>query len=77
MKDFILPVAPQSEKREEVQQLYKAIRRLMETDRAIITLHLEDYDNPEIAEMMGISSNYLGIKLYRIKNQLQVLLKIA
>lgn len=77
MEDFIVPVAPQSEKREEVQQLYNAIRQLQETDRAIITLHLEGYDNPEIAEMMGISNNYLGVKLYRIKNQLQVLLKSA
>lgn len=75
VEDLIVPVAPQTEKKEEVQRLYQAIRRLVETDRIIITLHLEGYDNPEIADILGISSNYVGVKLFRIKNQLQTFLK--
>ena len=75
VEDLIVPVAPQTEKKEEVQRLYQAIRKLVETDRIIITLHLEGYDNPEIADILGISSNYVGVKLFRIKNQLQTFLK--
>ncbi|MDA9555173.1 sigma-70 family RNA polymerase sigma factor [Pelobium sp.] len=75
LEEFVIPVSPQSEKKEEVQQLYLAIRQLKETDRAIVMLHLEGYDNPEIADIMGISNNHVGVKLYRIKNQLQEILK--
>jgi RNA polymerase sigma-70 factor (ECF subfamily) len=75
IEDLIVPVAPQVEKREDVQRLYQAIRKLVETDRIIITLHLEGYENPEIADILGISANYVGVKLYRIKNQLQTFLK--
>src|SRR6478672_2411632 len=38
MEDLIVPVAPQSEKREDIQRLHQAIRKLNETDRVIITL---------------------------------------
>lgn len=75
MEDLIIPISPQTEKREDVQRLHQAIRQLNETDRVIITLNLEGYDNPEIADILGITSNYIGVKLYRIKNQLQTLLK--
>lgn len=75
LEDFIIPVAPQSEANEEIQRLYWAIRQLAETDRVIITLHLDGYDNPEIANILGIKTNYVGVKLYRIKDQLQTLLK--
>jgi RNA polymerase sigma-70 factor (ECF subfamily) len=75
IEDLIVPVAPQVEKREDVQRLYQAIRKLAETDRIIITLNLEGYENPEIADILGISPNYVGVKLHRIKNQLQTFLK--
>ncbi|MFD1255298.1 RNA polymerase sigma factor [Mucilaginibacter terrae] len=75
MEDFIIPVAPQTDSREEIQQLYTAIRQLTKTDRALIILHLEGYDNQEIAAMIGIKPNYVGVKLFRIKNQLQTLLQ--
>jgi RNA polymerase sigma factor (sigma-70 family) len=57
-------------KNENARMLRLAIRRLPETERAIITLHLDGYSNPEIAEMMGISPNNATVKLHRIKNQL-------
>ncbi|MBD3748131.1 MAG: sigma-70 family RNA polymerase sigma factor [Sphingobacteriales bacterium] len=75
MEDLIVSVPPQTDKKEDIQRLYQAIRQLSETDRVIITLHLEGYDHPEIADILGITSNYIGVKLYRIKNQLQALLK--
>nr|MBC7613502.1 sigma-70 family RNA polymerase sigma factor [Pseudopedobacter sp.] len=75
MEDLIVPTAPQSDKNEDVQRLHQAIRQLAETDRVIITLNLEGYENPEIADILGITPNYIGVKLFRIKNQLQTLLK--
>ncbi|TFF40791.1 RNA polymerase sigma factor [Mucilaginibacter psychrotolerans] len=75
MEDFIIPVLPQSEQKEDVQRLYAAIRRLAEVDRVVITMHLEGYGNPEIAEVLGINANYIGVKLHRVKNQLQTILR--
>lgn len=55
---------------ENARLLRGAIRRLPETERAIITLHLDGYANPEIAEIMGITANNATVKLHRIKTQL-------
>ncbi len=60
---------------DDVDRLYKAIRTLPETERAIISLHLDGYDNKEVSEMLGITPNLVGVKLHRIKQQLATLLK--
>jgi len=52
-----------------------AIRQLCETDRAIISMNLDGYENAEVAEMLGISNNNVAVKLHRIKQQLVNLLK--
>lgn len=59
----------------EADRLYKAIRTLPETERAIISLHLDGYDNKEIGELIGITPNLVGVKLHRIKQHLATLLK--
>ena len=64
-----------SAQREETAWLQAAIRKLPETDRAIISLHLDGYDNREIAEMLGISNNHVAVKLHRIKQVLATFLK--
>lgn len=60
--------------REDVHRLQAAIRRLPETDRAIISLHLDGFDHLAIADMMGITPNNTAVKMYRIKQQLAKLL---
>lgn len=60
---------------DEVDRLYKAIRTLSETERAIASLHLDGFDNKEVGELMGITPNLAGVKLHRIKQQLATLLK--
>ena len=70
IEDYASTVPHRSDMIEDSQQLNQAIRQLPETDRAIITLHLDGYTNPEIADIIGISNNNTGVKLYRIKNQL-------
>jgi RNA polymerase sigma-70 factor (ECF subfamily) len=60
---------------DEKERLYKAIRRLPEIERAIVSMHLDGYDNREVGEALGISANSLGVKLHRAKQQLTTLLK--
>ena len=59
----------------EIDRLYKAIRTLPETERAVISLHLDGYDNSEIADLLGITANLVAVKLHRIKQKLSTLLK--
>lgn len=62
---------------ENSERLQQAIRRLNETDRALVSLHLDGYDNGEIAGMLGITPNHVGVKLHRCKQQLSTLLNAA
>jgi RNA polymerase sigma-70 factor (ECF subfamily) len=59
---------------EDSRALQQAILHLTDVDRALILLHLEGYNNGEIAQMMGISANSLGVKLHRIRQRLANLL---
>jgi RNA polymerase sigma-70 factor (ECF subfamily) len=70
VEDAPLSDGADAEKQENARILRQAIRRLPETERAIITLHFDGYTNPEIAEIMGISPNNATVKLHRIKSQL-------
>lgn len=62
-------VSPQAEK------LYQAISRLKSVEKSIISAHLDGYSNIEIAEIMGLSANHVAVHLYRIKQQLTIVLK--
>jgi RNA polymerase sigma-70 factor (ECF subfamily) len=56
------------------QQLLWAIKQLNEAESAIIALYLEDMSYQEIAEVIGISENNVGVKINRIKTKLQKIL---
>ena len=60
---------------DEKERLCKAIRTLPETERAIISLHLDGYDNKEVSELLGITANSVGVKLHRAKQHLTTVLK--
>lgn len=68
-------VAHSSVAQEDARVLKQAIRGLNETDKAIISLHLDGYGNGEISEIMGIGVNHVAVKLHRIKSQLTNLLQ--
>lgn len=55
---------------EETEALYIAIRELNEIDRMIVTLHLDGYENEEIADIAGLTKNNTAVKLHRIKEVL-------
>ena len=61
-------------KKEDAARLQIAIRQLTETDRALISMHLDGYENTDVAEILGISNNHVVVKLHRIKQQLANLL---
>ena len=55
----------------QVKQLYERINRLGVFDRAIILLWLEGIAYDEIADIVGISTKNVSVKLYRIREQLK------
>ncbi|MFK7937630.1 MAG: RNA polymerase sigma factor [Saprospiraceae bacterium] len=56
---------------ERLVQLRNCISQLNETDRALITLHLESLRHKEIAEITGLTENHIAVKLKRIRTKLQ------
>lgn len=66
--------APAVIDQEDSQALHQAIRQLTDVDRALVLLHLDGYNNGEIAQVMGISANSLAVKLHRIRQRLANLL---
>jgi len=58
---------------EQLHQLYEAIRKLGEIDRAVIMLYLEDRSYEEMEEILGITQNNLRVKMNRIKEKLRKL----
>ncbi|MBC7887793.1 MAG: sigma-70 family RNA polymerase sigma factor [Ferruginibacter sp.] len=73
-----LPDYPEEEPNEESvvrqEKLLSVLKMLDDTEKAIITLYLEDLSYGEIAAITGISENYAGVKLNRIKTKIQQLL---
>lgn len=62
--------AAQGEKNDDTELLLMAIKEMGETDRAIVSLHLDGYENEEIADITGLTKNHVAVKLHRIKQQL-------
>lgn len=60
---------------DESEALYLAIRQLPEIDRMIVTLHLDGYENEEIADITGLTKNNVAVKLHRIKEAITKKLK--
>jgi RNA polymerase sigma-70 factor (ECF subfamily) len=52
------------------QALHRCIHQLPNQERLIMTLVLEDLPYKEIASVVGISVNYVGVKINRIKTKL-------
>jgi len=68
--DLIDPENYSQEQEIRIQMLYEAINELPELDRVIATLLLENTPYKDIAEISGISENYVAVKVNRIKASL-------
>ncbi len=76
--DSLLLDLPESRPNDDYEyqsrQLHQAIHQLSKIERAIIMLHLDKVPNPEIADIIGISTNYVGVRINRIKAKLAKLI---
>jgi RNA polymerase sigma-70 factor (ECF subfamily) len=66
--------AEQAQQRELVAQLYSAIQKLPKADAALMLLYLDELSYREMAEVLGISENNVGVKLNRAKKALTALM---
>lgn len=56
---------------ETLNELYRAIKKLSEIDRAVILLYLEEKPYKEIAEILGTNANNIAVRVQRIKSRLK------
>ncbi len=59
------------ETEEEIKNLHKAVAQLTGVEKSIVLLFLEDKKYEEIAEITGITQNYVRVKMNRIKKKLK------
>jgi RNA polymerase sigma-70 factor (ECF subfamily) len=69
--DLAAPNAPD----ERIELFYRAMQSLNDTDRALLVMHLEGLTYEEIASVLGLTENHVGVKLNRAKNKLQQLVQ--
>lgn len=55
---------------EKLKLMHNAISNLNKIEKAIVMLHLDEKSNEEIAEIVGITQNYVRVKMNRIKIKL-------
>jgi RNA polymerase sigma-70 factor, ECF subfamily len=69
-------VSPQQdlERQEQLEALHRAIAQLGGQDRLLVSLLLEGLSYKEIADVTGITINYVGVKISRIKQALEQLM---
>ena len=63
-------LSPASAPDPRVEWLYGQIRQLNEIDRSLTLLLLDGFSYKEMAAMLGITENYVGVKISRIKAHL-------
>jgi RNA polymerase sigma-70 factor (ECF subfamily) len=65
------------EEEQQLQQLYAAIDRLSDLEKALVMLYLEDRSYDEMEEILGINQNNLRVKMNRIREKLRKMTKEA
>ncbi|MCS6821739.1 MAG: sigma-70 family RNA polymerase sigma factor [Microscillaceae bacterium] len=60
---------------EKLKFLNQAIEQLNDIEKAIVMLYLEEKSYEEISEIVGITPNYVGVKMNRIKEKLKKMIK--
>ena len=58
------------ERNQALDHLYREIHKLNEINRSLILLYLEGLNYTEMAEILGMSENNIGVRLSRIRKQL-------
>ena len=63
-----------TETEEQIKSLHKAVNNLTGIEKSIVLLFLENKKYEEIAEITGITQNYVRVKMNRIKKKLKKLM---
>jgi RNA polymerase sigma factor (sigma-70 family) len=63
-----------SETEDHIRLLREAVSKLTGIEKSIILLYLENKSYEDIAEITGITQNYVRVKMNRIKKKLKVLM---
>jgi RNA polymerase sigma-70 factor (ECF subfamily) len=58
------------EAKQRLERLYSAIARLDDVDKAVVMMYLDEKSHREIADVLGITESYVGVKLHRIKKEM-------
>ncbi len=61
---------------DQIRMLHKAVAQLTGIEKSIILLFLEDKKYEEIAEITGITQNYVRVKMNRIKKKLKLFMNV-
>ena len=64
-----------SQNQQILEHVYDSIRQLSKSESSILLLYLDGLSYDEIANILGISKNYVGVRLNRAKKNLAQLLK--
>ena len=59
---------------DDMNSLFKAIAKLKDVEKAIVTLYLEEKSYKEIGEIVGISEKNVSVKIVRLKDKLKKLI---
>ncbi|QJX49233.1 sigma-70 family RNA polymerase sigma factor [Hymenobacter taeanensis] len=59
---------------EDLGQLYRAIERLSDVEKAFVLLYLEERTYEEMADILGITQNHVRVKMHRVQDKLRHLL---
>ena len=65
------------EMEEDIKLLHRAVAQLTGVEKSIIILYLEDKKYEEIAEITGITQNYVRVKMNRIKKKLKKIMELG
>lgn len=73
--DTVAPllISDTSAELKDLNFLYALIRKLSETDRALILLYLDELSYQQIAAITGTNSNNVGVRISRIKQRLSIM----
>ena len=75
LSDPGVDVVQSAARKELVERLYAAVRRLSGTDAALVLLYLDNLTYRQIAEVLGITESNVGVKLNRARRALSQLLQ--
>ncbi|GGG58564.1 RNA polymerase sigma factor [Hymenobacter glacieicola] len=56
---------------DDLAQLYRAIARLSDVEKAFVLLYLEERTYEEMADILGITQNNVRVKMHRVQDKLR------